>query len=181
MDCHFLLQGIFPTQEWNPHLLNCRQIVNPLSYKGNPRGIDGAIQNITWRSPLLHLESQLSPSRSVIRAEWGQRERVSRSTNHPSGTGPHHRERAEGEITVLSWILGSTQQVSWRTRRQAEDCVLQGSRVLATAAHRPGASPPGPSRRPKGSGISMGHSPWDPHSSLRSLGAGWALGTWLPQ
>ena len=27
VDCHFLLQGIFPTQESNPGLLHCRQIL----------------------------------------------------------------------------------------------------------------------------------------------------------
>ena len=32
--CHFLLQGIFPTQESNPGLLHCRQILYQLSYKG---------------------------------------------------------------------------------------------------------------------------------------------------
>ena len=26
--CHFLLQGIFPTQELNPGLLHCRQILH---------------------------------------------------------------------------------------------------------------------------------------------------------
>ena len=35
-DCHFLLQGIFPTQGWNPGLLHCRQILYPLSHQGNP-------------------------------------------------------------------------------------------------------------------------------------------------
>ena len=34
--CHFLLQGIFPTQESNLGLLPCRQILNQLSYKGSP-------------------------------------------------------------------------------------------------------------------------------------------------
>ena len=29
----FLLQGIFPTQEWNPGLLHCRQILYQLSHK----------------------------------------------------------------------------------------------------------------------------------------------------
>ena len=33
--CHFLLQGIFPTQESNPGLLHCRQILYPLSYEGS--------------------------------------------------------------------------------------------------------------------------------------------------
>ena len=36
MDCHFLPQGIFPTQRMNPSLLHCRQIVYRLSYKGSP-------------------------------------------------------------------------------------------------------------------------------------------------
>ena len=41
--CHFLLQGIFPTQESNPGLPHCRQTLyhlshqgSPLDYKGNP-------------------------------------------------------------------------------------------------------------------------------------------------
>ena len=31
-----LLQGIFPTQESNPGLLDCRQILHHLSHQGNP-------------------------------------------------------------------------------------------------------------------------------------------------
>ena len=34
--CHFLLQWIFPTQESNPGLLHCRQILYQLSYEENP-------------------------------------------------------------------------------------------------------------------------------------------------
>ena len=37
MGCHFLLQGIFPTQGSNPGLLYYRQILYQLSYKGSPR------------------------------------------------------------------------------------------------------------------------------------------------
>ena len=33
MSCHFLLQGIFPTQESNLGLMHCRQILYRLSYK----------------------------------------------------------------------------------------------------------------------------------------------------
>ena len=36
MGCHFLLQGIFPTQGLNWGLLHCRQILYQLSYKGSP-------------------------------------------------------------------------------------------------------------------------------------------------
>ena len=35
--CHFLLQGIFPTQGLNPGLLNCRWILYHLSHQGSPR------------------------------------------------------------------------------------------------------------------------------------------------
>ena len=34
--CHFLLQGIFPTQESNLGLLPCRQTLYQLSYEGSP-------------------------------------------------------------------------------------------------------------------------------------------------
>ena len=34
--CHFLLQGIFPTQGSNLGLLNCKQILYHLSHQGSP-------------------------------------------------------------------------------------------------------------------------------------------------
>ena len=34
--CHAHLQGIFPTQGWNPGLLHCRQILYCLSHQGGP-------------------------------------------------------------------------------------------------------------------------------------------------
>ena len=34
--CHSLLQGIFPTQESNPGLPHCRQILHHLSHQGSP-------------------------------------------------------------------------------------------------------------------------------------------------
>ena len=36
VDCHSLLQGIFPTQGSNPGLLHTRQILYQLSYEGSP-------------------------------------------------------------------------------------------------------------------------------------------------
>ena len=35
VDCHFLLQGIFPTQGSNPGLPHCRQMLYHLSHQGN--------------------------------------------------------------------------------------------------------------------------------------------------
>ena len=36
VDCHFLLQEIFPTQGLNPGLLHCRQMLYHLSHQGSP-------------------------------------------------------------------------------------------------------------------------------------------------
>ena len=46
VDCHFLLQGIFPTQALNPGPLHCRQILYRLSYKGSPH----VTSSMTWES-----------------------------------------------------------------------------------------------------------------------------------
>ena len=55
--CHFLLQGIFLTQEPNPGLLHGRQILYQMSYKGSPQwgswnwGADNQEINVSnvWR------------------------------------------------------------------------------------------------------------------------------------
>ena len=36
VDCHFLLQGIFPTQGSNSHLPHYGQMLYPLSHQGSP-------------------------------------------------------------------------------------------------------------------------------------------------
>ena len=36
VDCHALLQGIFPTQELNPGFLHCRRVLYQLSHQGSP-------------------------------------------------------------------------------------------------------------------------------------------------
>ena len=45
--CHFLLQGIFPTQESNPGLLYCMQTLYRLSYGGKPQR---CLQNLNHSS-----------------------------------------------------------------------------------------------------------------------------------
>ena len=50
VDCHALLQGIFPTQESNPYLwcrLHCRQVLYPLSHLGKPKRKDKISQIIS--------------------------------------------------------------------------------------------------------------------------------------
>ena len=45
VDCHFLLQGIFPIQGSNPGFLHCRQILYSLSHQGTPQP-DSAVQEL---------------------------------------------------------------------------------------------------------------------------------------
>ena len=40
VDCHALLQGIFPTQGLNPGLPHCRWILYHLSHRGSPRTLE---------------------------------------------------------------------------------------------------------------------------------------------
>ena len=46
MSCHFLLQGIFPTQELNPGLPQCRQMLYPLSHQGSSQSQKNAFYMI---------------------------------------------------------------------------------------------------------------------------------------
>ena len=51
--CHFLLQGIFPTQGSNPDLPHCRRILYRLSHPGSPYSIQLVhILNSCWSHPL---------------------------------------------------------------------------------------------------------------------------------
>ena len=72
-----LLQGIFPTQESNPGLPHCRQILYQLSHQGSPRILEwvaiafpGDLPNpgIRLRSPALQTDSlQAEPQKTTIK------------------------------------------------------------------------------------------------------------------
>ena len=48
MGCHFLLQGIFPTQGLNPGLLHCRQMLYHLSHQGSHYKVKFATWNLLY-------------------------------------------------------------------------------------------------------------------------------------
>ena len=58
VDCHFLLQEIFLTQESNPGLLHCRQVLYHLSYRGSLPG---------WAVPLFPVR----PSKDLAQTRKG--------------------------------------------------------------------------------------------------------------
>ena len=49
--CHFLLQGIFPTQESNLGFLHCRQMLYWLSHQGSPWFGEGSPLLNAWAVP----------------------------------------------------------------------------------------------------------------------------------
>ena len=56
VDCHFLLQGIFPTQESNPGLPHWRQTLYRLSHQGSPESVMTQIIrafHVSWPSIFL--------------------------------------------------------------------------------------------------------------------------------
>ena len=55
-----LLQGIFPTQELNPGLPHCRQILYQLSHKGSPRILEWVACPLSSRSSQPRNETRVS-------------------------------------------------------------------------------------------------------------------------
>ena len=67
--CLSLLQGIFPTQGWNPGFPHCRRILYQLSHKGSPRILEwvaypfsgGSSQPRNWMQGSLALQADSLP------------------------------------------------------------------------------------------------------------------------
>ena len=51
MDCHALLQGIFPTQGSNPNLLHCSRILYHLNHLESPRILEWVTYPFSWDLP----------------------------------------------------------------------------------------------------------------------------------
>ena len=59
MGCHFLLQGIFPTQGSNPGLPHCRQTLYHLSHQWSPRNINKSSNKYQFSSVQFSSVAQL--------------------------------------------------------------------------------------------------------------------------
>ena len=62
--CHFLLQGIFPTEELNPGLLHCRQIFYQVSCKGSLHKKSHSVTSSSLQPPGLY-SSWSSPGKNM--------------------------------------------------------------------------------------------------------------------
>ena len=88
--CHFLLQGIFPTQGSNLHLLNCRQILYLWDFPGGSDGKSICLRSgrprfapwvrkipcrRKWQSILVFLPGKSHGRRSLVGySPWGRKE-----------------------------------------------------------------------------------------------------------
>ena len=113
--CHFLLQGIFPTQGSNPGLLHCRQILYRLSYKGSPIYEDPCKSEnvrswlITWK-PLAVLAWEKSSICSLV-----------------------GKERRELEWITCCWWEENSFWAESYLRVTPYDCVSEVSKLLSRA------------------------------------------------
>ena len=93
----FLLQGIFPTQESNPGLLHCRQILYKLSHQGNPRILEWVAYAFCSRSCQIRNQgwTRVSWTAGEFFTNWATREgkeHVSKNTHTHTHTHTHTME-----------------------------------------------------------------------------------------
>ena len=69
-----LLQGIFPTQGWNPGLLHCRWILNQLSHKGSPRIFGWVAYPVSSRSSWPRNQTRVSCIAGRVFTNWAIKE-----------------------------------------------------------------------------------------------------------
>ena len=71
--CHALLQGIFPTQESNPGLLHCRQILYQLSHQGSQLRSPGpkALAGLSHPCRTLSLSCLKGNGDAPKKRQWG--------------------------------------------------------------------------------------------------------------
>ena len=85
-----LLQGIFPTQESNPGLLHCRQILYQLNHKGSPRILDWVVYPFSSRSSWLRNWTWVPTPVLLPRKSHGRRSLVFRGRKESDTTERLH-------------------------------------------------------------------------------------------
>ena len=71
---HSFLQGIFPTQGWNPDLPHCRGILYQLSHKGSPRILEWLAYRFSSGSSQPRNWTRVSCIAGGFFANWAMRE-----------------------------------------------------------------------------------------------------------
>ena len=93
MGCHFLLQGIFPTQGLNLCLLHCRWIFYCLSHWGNP-------------SRWLHIKADQTDLNRELNQEWKKQKHILITVARWSWSDPQKRKQAKLCIHCIKYSAG---------------------------------------------------------------------------
>ena len=101
---HSLLQGIFPTQGWNPGLLHCMQILYRLSHQGSPQGLLDYRHRELITFPPMTLKREYSRAIYTTMVWNYVRERCGR---YKAGVhlGNIHVKGEQSHIFFLYWII----------------------------------------------------------------------------
>ena len=74
VDCHAFLQGIFPTQGYNPGLLHCKGVLYCLSHQGNLRIPEWVPDPFSRGSSWPRSQTRFSCTAGGFSARWATRE-----------------------------------------------------------------------------------------------------------
>ena len=74
--CHDLLQGIFPTQESNPGLLHCRQMLYQLSHQGSPGILEWVAYHFSRGTSRPRNRNRVSCTAGVVFTNWTTQDRI---------------------------------------------------------------------------------------------------------
>ena len=94
VDCHFLLQGIFPTQGSNLGLPHCRQLLYHLSHQRSPRWGKGEINHMPLGISFTYPSESISPIGVVSQRLW-----------HTKVSCLQPQFQCLSPCTVLTWML----------------------------------------------------------------------------
>ena len=126
--CHFLLQGIFPTQGSNPGLLHCRQMLYCLSHQGSSGGIKVTLKFI-WRFLICRIDTRKYPSKYGITYLWmWERQKALfyhslRGTDVPSV--PFPSTRVQLFFSKANWVYSLYATLSMVTVSTTADTALE--------------------------------------------------------
>ena len=102
VDSLSLLQGIFPTQELNPGLPYCRQILYQLSHQGNPRILEWVAYPFSRGSRWPRNRTRVPCIAGRFFPNWAMREAIMRSkyTNYKEFKIPNHTLCSQGRSSL---------------------------------------------------------------------------------
>ena len=102
VDCHALLQGIFPTHGSNPGLLHCRHIFYLLSQQGSPRILEWVAYHFSRGSSWPRNQTRIFFIAGTFFTSWGTREARMQSMSWEMPVWMNHKleSRLSGKISI---------------------------------------------------------------------------------